>query len=684
MRAGAPGRGASANRSSIPLSLRARPCPATQRSRHRRTVSTLTDNSCAIFTLLCPPPAASTICARKTSCCPLLCRLVSCTNAVCSSSLNTTRVARFGISFPLAFSPILSHTDFCPCVLGNYRLLHYLGGGGFADVYLGEHVHLGRQAAIKILKLQHDQDAYNNFLIEARRAAALQHPHIISVLEFDIERNIPFLVMDYAPHGTLRDRHPHSSRVPLPIVVNYVQQIASALHYAHQQRLIHRDIKPANMLVSINGEILLSDFGISIIAHRTETMTPQAISGTYTYTAPEQLQGKARPESDQYSLAIAIYEWLCGTPPFTGALHEIALQHQYSSPSPLRQHLPDLPSAVDAAMLKALAKEPQQRFPTILDFANAISEAAEARSRLRLHGDASPSVQTELAAPFSPGVPQTRGISPAPGTRQFSQEFSFIQPIATPPTPNEDADRSRASLSHRVNTSSQSMASFSNRFFSVPQEKIQLALVVEKRAAWEVEVRKRSTLVDVEECYLQGLRDRSQRNIEGAVLWWLQGIALNPGYNHGIFIKIVKEDFLKLLPQHLTILRNRLKQVRQGSDLEQEIKLLEDMQTLDPQSQDISEQLIRARQDKEHFWMCELVYQLLTDDEILLAAEQLRMLQSYAPTFRNLPALRERIIPSINDRVRRAMDNGDLSQAQQYLVDLQQIAPQDSRLHALQ
>src|SRR5712691_1163162 len=132
--------------------------------------------------------------------------------------------------------------------LGNYRLVQKLGEGGFADVYLGEHIYLTTQTAIKILHTRLASDDMEEFLIEARTVARLEHPHIVRVLEFGREENIPFLVMSYAPNGTLRQRHPKGKTVPISIIVSYVRQVADALQYAHDETLIHRDVKPENML----------------------------------------------------------------------------------------------------------------------------------------------------------------------------------------------------------------------------------------------------------------------------------------------------------------------------------------------------------------------------------------------------------------------------------------------------
>lgn len=141
--------------------------------------------------------------------------------------------------------------------LGNYRLIRLLGQGGFADVYLGEHLHLGTHAAIKVLHTRLAPDDLEGFRNEARTIARLEHPHIVRVLEFGIEAGVPFLVMSYAPNGSLRQRHSKGVPLPLSTIVSYVRQIADALQYAHDEKVIHRDVKPENMLVGRRHEVLL-------------------------------------------------------------------------------------------------------------------------------------------------------------------------------------------------------------------------------------------------------------------------------------------------------------------------------------------------------------------------------------------------------------------------------------------
>lgn len=258
----------------------------------------------------------------------------------------------------------------------DYRLVSLLGEGAFGEVYVAEHIYDHEQVAIKILKFQLTPRTIADFLREAR-LVRLKHPHIVSLLDFGVsERDLsPFLVMTYALNGTLRRRHPHGARVALAQVVAYVQQIASGLQYAHECRLIHRDVKPENILLDAHQNLLLSDFGIVAIAHSEHSMLGQEMAGTLTYMSPEQIEGKPRPASDQYALGVMVYEWLCGTTPFQGTMGELLAQHCKTPPAPLRQHVPDLPSNVESVVLRALAKDPHARFPSVQDFSQALTQA---------------------------------------------------------------------------------------------------------------------------------------------------------------------------------------------------------------------------------------------------------------------------------------------------------------------
>jgi serine/threonine protein kinase len=262
--------------------------------------------------------------------------------------------------------------------LGSYRLLRLLGRGGFADVYLGEHIHLKSLAAIKVLYTRLADELEASFLNEARILAHLTHPHIIRVLDYGLQEGVPFLVMEYAPHGTLRQRHPRDTHLDLTTVVDYVRQIADGLQYAHDQKLIHRDLKPENLLIGQRDELLLSDFGVALIAQTTRaSASASSFAGTAAYMAPEQLQGKPVFASDQYSLGIMVYEWLCGTRPFQGTFLEMYSQHMSVPPAPLHNHAARIPPAVEEVVLTALAKDPGRRFASVRAFATAFEQASQ-------------------------------------------------------------------------------------------------------------------------------------------------------------------------------------------------------------------------------------------------------------------------------------------------------------------
>ncbi len=145
---------------------------------------------------------------------------------------------------------------------------------------MGEHIHLGTQAAIKVLHTQLTSNEMEPFRLEARTIARLEHPHIVRILDFGIEGKTPFLVMSYAPNGTLRQCHAKGAVLPMMTIVSYVNQIADALQYAHDEKLIHRDIKPENMLIGRRNEVLLSDFGIALIAQSSRNQSTQDVIGT--------------------------------------------------------------------------------------------------------------------------------------------------------------------------------------------------------------------------------------------------------------------------------------------------------------------------------------------------------------------------------------------------------------------
>lgn len=339
--------------------------------------------------------------------------------------------------------------------LGNYRVMRLIGQGGFGDVYLGEHIHLNTQAAIKVLQTRLVGNNLEQFRVEAQTIARLIHPHIVRILDFGVEEDMPFLVMDYAPNGTLRQRHPKGTPLSPANVVHYVRQAASALQYAHDRKLIHRDIKPENMLLGGNGDVLLSDFGLVLIAQSTGSQTTKEMAGTIPYMAPEQINGRPRPASDQYALGIVIYEWLSGERPFNGAFVEIATQHLMTPPAPLYGRVPGVSKAMEEVVFTALAKDPQRRFANMQAFATAYEQANE-RTQPHLPGPplaATPLDQSPPSTYVVTQLGQPAPLTPAPG--QSSQPTYMVTPLRQPVLPGESLTPPRQQLqSSEVITSS--------------------------------------------------------------------------------------------------------------------------------------------------------------------------------------------------------------------------------------
>ncbi len=259
---------------------------------------------------------------------------------------------------------------------GNYRLVTLLGQGGYAEVYLGQHVRLELQAAIKVLHTHLTGQEAEHFQQEAQTIAKLTHPSIVRVFDFDVQEGVPFLVMDYAPNGSLRRRYPKSTVVPLAQIVSHVKQIASALQYAHDHKFIHRDVKPENILVGRQQEVLLSDFGLAALAHSSGSLSTQEALGTLAYMAPEQIEGHPRPASDQYALGVVVYEWLCGARPFEGSATEVIVQQLSMPPPPLHERVATILPELEQVVLRALAKDPKDRFASVGDFATVFEQAS--------------------------------------------------------------------------------------------------------------------------------------------------------------------------------------------------------------------------------------------------------------------------------------------------------------------
>jgi serine/threonine-protein kinase len=248
---------------------------------------------------------------------------------------------------------------------GRYVLERRLGSGGMADVWLAEDQELGRRVAVKILheRYANDEQFVERFRREATHAAGLSHPNIVSIYDRGTIDGSYYIVMEYVEGRTLKELIVTRGACPVPVAISYVRQVLAALRYAHRQGIIHRDIKPHNVIVDREGRAKVADFGIAR-AGSSQMTEAGSIIGTAQYLSPEQARGSVVDESsDLYSTGIVLYELLTGKVPFTGESPvEIAMKHLTQPPEPPSTHRHEVPHDLDLVVLRALAKEPVDRY----------------------------------------------------------------------------------------------------------------------------------------------------------------------------------------------------------------------------------------------------------------------------------------------------------------------------------
>jgi serine/threonine protein kinase len=301
---------------------------------------------------------------------------------------------------------------------GSYRVVEKLGEGGMAVVYKGYQASLNRYVAIKVLRgdLAHDQEFVARFHREALAVAKLSHPNILHIYDTGVAHGVYYIVMDYAEGGSLSDLI-RQGPIDASRAVSIAIQMAGALDYAHREGLIHRDVKPSNILLSKDGRPLLSDFGIAKIMYEATQLTRTgATIGTPEYMAPEQVQGQPSDgRADIYALGVVLYEMLAGTVPFRAATPVATLyKHVHEPLPPLRQANSNVPAWLEAAVYKALAKRPEDRFQRASAFARALRQSRVLDSAGRV-----PSVtpKTPLPRDLPPTTPPPRSRTPV-GARQ--------------------------------------------------------------------------------------------------------------------------------------------------------------------------------------------------------------------------------------------------------------------------
>src|ERR1700759_2036993 len=249
----------------------------------------------------------------------------------------------------------------------RYVIKRKLGSGGMADVYLAEDQELGRRVALKLLDDRHaaDDQFVERFRREAQSAAGLNHPSIVSIFDRGYAEGTYYIAMESLDGRTLKELLVKNGPTPVPIAIDYARQILGALAFAHRNGIVHRDIKPHNIVVGSDGRLKVTDFGIAR-SGASQMTEAGSIVGTAQYLSPEQARGApVDPRSDIYSLGIVLYEMLTGKVPFSGDTPvEIAMKHLSQVPTPPSELRPDIPHDLDAIVMRALAKDPEQRYAT--------------------------------------------------------------------------------------------------------------------------------------------------------------------------------------------------------------------------------------------------------------------------------------------------------------------------------
>lgn len=268
---------------------------------------------------------------------------------------------------------------------GRYKIISVLGEGGMANVYLAEDIILQRKVAVKVLRLdlQKDPQTIQRFQREALSTSELSHPHIVSILDVGTEGDRHYLVMDYVDGPDLEKYIQRNNPIPLPKVIDIMDQILSAVALAHKHNVIHRDLKPQNILMDKKGNIKIVDFGIAIALNQSTMTQTNTAMGSVHYMSPEQARGSmATKQSDIYSLGIILYKLLTGTVPFTGEnAVAVALKHFQEKTPSLRDKNPTIPQPLENVVFKATAKDPRDRYKSVLEMKKDLDTCLDSKRK---------------------------------------------------------------------------------------------------------------------------------------------------------------------------------------------------------------------------------------------------------------------------------------------------------------
>ncbi|HEY0607541.1 MAG TPA: Stk1 family PASTA domain-containing Ser/Thr kinase [Herpetosiphonaceae bacterium] len=324
---------------------------------------------------------------------------------------------------------------------GRYELIGPLGQGGMATVYRGRDLRLGRAVAIKILHNYYaaDDEFLQRFAHEAMSAASLSsHPNIVDVYDVGQDGDINYIVMELVEGQDLKAMIDAEAPISPDTALQIIEQAAEGLDYAHRRGLIHRDVKPQNILITPNGQIRITDFGIAK-SHLSTAVTQAGMTfGTADYISPEQAQGlAATPQSDIYSLGMVLFEMLTGRLPFVADTPmAVALQHIQNAPPSLRQFNPSLPPTLDALVLRAIAKDPGQRPGSAAQFAQELRDFRSGRMQQTVAVPVNPAPRQPVQRTAQPTPrrldPDATMVNPAPQQRRQAQRPQYAPP--PPPT----------------------------------------------------------------------------------------------------------------------------------------------------------------------------------------------------------------------------------------------------------